>query len=177
MALTDLYLACIDGNLEQVTDLLLKNTYNPLELTASLLDASYCGHIEIVKALFAKGATALLNRALGRACANGKLDVAKFLISQGATDLDDALEQACFTEQLEVVFFLIKQGATSYYRIRNRQTVALKLCELGLDLKFLRGINSNVFDALLQFRAAICKCLDNWLAADVIKIVQAFSLI
>jgi hypothetical protein len=78
------------------------------DLNTALLNASSCGHIEIVKHLVTHGATATgtFETALQMAAGHGHMEVVEWLISQGASGLQLALEAARQYEQEEVADWL-----------------------------------------------------------------------
>ena len=80
----------------------------------------YGGHLDIAKWCVTNGATDF-NHALNSACIGGHLEIAEWCVSQGATELNGALMESCFYGHLDLVNWCISKGAT-YFRIARSRT-------------------------------------------------------
>lgn len=81
------------------------------DLNRSLSRASIFNQLDLVKYLVNRGATNI-NEALIHAAHDNYLPMAQYLIDHGATDLDLALVNAATTGHLGMVQYLINRGAT-----------------------------------------------------------------
>lgn len=120
--------------------------------TSALVEASYYGHLEVVKFLVENGANVNnivkgylgMNRdtALVSASANGHLEVVKYLVENGANINNgrNALEVAAEEGHLAVVQYLVSQGANAkinlYDATKNGHfEVAKYLISQGADIR------------------------------------------
>lgn len=81
------------------------------------LPACRLGNLEKVKAV-TKIFRVNLNEGLIQSVIHRQNEIAKYLISQGADDLDNALKEACLNNNSSLVEFLVQQGASIVVGLR-----------------------------------------------------------
>jgi hypothetical protein len=76
-------------------------------------EAAEGGHMEIVKLMIEKGATAF-NSAMVYAAEGGNMEIVKLMIEKGATAFNSAMVYAVRGGHMEIVKFMIEKGATNF---------------------------------------------------------------
>ena len=120
------------------------NNYNEL-----LLDSSEENEISLVKEALNKGADINFQTSLSlyNAAASGNLEIVKYLIENGALDLDGAMRAASGRGYLNIVKYLVENGAN----IHSLNELALRLASKYGDLNIVKylvekGADIHVFD-------------------------------
>lgn len=143
--------AATGGNVEifrSILDLSNSKDINKYKnyLHESLIEASTCGHMNIIKLLIQEGVeiNKLSPSFLGNACKSGNKDIVELFIANGVNDFDSGLVSACYENQEEIAKLMIEKGATNF----NNALLSVRSVKIA-ELIIKAGAN-NLNDALLN---------------------------
>lgn len=185
---TDYYLhgielACCRGHLEIVKLLLSRGP--PFQLTpdsgflqSCLYQASFEGHLDVVKYLFSCGCT----HGLLGACLKGHFNVVEYYVLSGVPVTTECFSFACSSGNPKVIALLISKAFEvirevlfddlDYYGIK-----IIDLCEHGLDIKFLKYLDPELFANVNLFRQQTFIEMSNFIIPDLARVVESYSLV
>jgi hypothetical protein len=99
----------------KITDLLIKTA--DINWNCGLEHACRDGRIELVKFMIENGATDLINDLSNfhNACTYGHVEIVKFMIENGANNWQHGLFHGCYGRNIEIVELMIEKGANPLY--------------------------------------------------------------